>query len=494
MIDLTDHLEALKERGELLTVNEPVEPGLEMAALAAMSNRTGAQAIHFKKIAGYPEGYSIAANLFSGPGHYYEYKRTMWGRFAIGLGIDPKMDYESLINAINDRSDNPILPVKVSTGPCKEVIQRGDEVDLFKFPFPFLHKEDGGNYGFGTLITKDPESDWQNWGLYRFMIVGRDRIVADFLSEPSFSTDTKAIYQKYARENKPMPFAIVLGGAPAITIAAAMKLPAGVGEVDCAGGLNLDPINLVDAETSGLLVPGDAEIVIEGEVIPGEMVEEGPYGSIKGYSSRVMRPVMKVSAITHRKELILPIIVDGTKCNDTQVIISLTESARLLRRAKADTELPLRWVQIPPDFNLGLCICSLRNVYHGTGFGFAHDIFSITNLFDKVIITDHDIYPTSLDTVISDWIQKGNPDWGEHFIPGYPPAVMPYYGEIVPGEGTARYYIEAYWPSWYKDEEKPTALTWENCYPKEIQDRVLQRWREEFRFPVEPRPLPKGQR
>ena len=492
MIDIRDHLEALKKNGELLTINKETDWNLEAAGLAAMSARAGAQAIHFTKVAGYPAGYTLAANLLAGPGHYYwPQKRWMWSRIATGLELDPKIEYEGLIGTINDRYTHKILPVKVTTAPCKENVEVGDEVNVLKFPFPILHKEDGGRYGTGVLITKDIESDWQNWGAYRFMILGRNRLVADFLSEPCLSRDTRAIYEKYCAVNRPMPFAIALGGAPAIMLAAAMRLPSGESEAEVAGGLNLDPINLVKAETSDILVPGDAEIIIEGVVDPGEMVEEGPYGAIKGYTKPVSRPVMKVTAITHRKNPILPVIVDGTNGNDTQAIISITESAHIMRELQADG-LPVRWVQIPVDWNLSIAVAAILNPIQGMAFIVARRIFLASNLFDKLIIVDFDVHPRSLFMVVIDWHTKVHPIRDQHVIPDYRPAVMPNYGEKVPGEGTSRLYIDACYPAWWKPEEKPVALTWESCFPEELRNKVIKRWKEEFRFPIEPHVMPWG--
>ena len=491
MIDLREHLEVLGEKGELLHIKEEVDWDLKAAALAAMANRSGTQAIHFTKVEEYPEGYSLAANILSGPGHHYPYKRTMWGRIAIALGIDPKIDYESLIGILIDRYHHPIMPVKVSAAPCKEEVHVGDEVNLFEFPFPVIHKEDGGRYGTaGILMVKDPESDWQNWGVYRVMVVDRHLLVADFLSEPSLSKDTKAIYRKYVALKRPMPFAIAIGGAPAILIAAAMRLPSGVSEAEYAGGLNLDPINLVKAETSEILVPGDAEIVIEGEVSVTEMVEEGPYGTIKGYSKRCSRPLMEVTAISHKKSPVLPFIVDGTKVSDTQAIISITESARLSRMCWEEGQQPLRWLQIPPDWNLGICVASIHNPMHGMGFRLARYIFGITNLFDKLVIVDSDIYPTQLTSVLMDWGHKCHPLRGQHVMNGYPPAVMPNYGEIQPGKGAPRMYIDTCWPAYWKPEDRPTPISFEHSFPDDLQERVLKRWKEEFRIPVESQVFP----
>lgn len=489
MIDLKDFLEELEDRGELLSVEEEMDCNLDIAALAAMSNRTGGQAAHFKKVRGYPEEYSIAVNLLSGPGHNYPHKRTTWGRMAIAMEMDPDVEYESMIASIMDRYDNPIMPMKVSTGPCQEVVYTGDDVDLLKFPFPHLHSEDGGRYGMGALLCKDPDSEWQNMGFYRFMIKGHNKIVADFLTEPALSSDTKLIYDRYRNKGEAMPIAFVLGGAPAMVIAAAMKLPPGQSELALAGGLNLDPINLVKAQTSDLLVPGDAEMIIEGQLLPTEMVEEGPYGSIKGYTSAVQRPLIKVTAITHCKNPIIPIIVDGTKVSDTQSIISMTESARLMKACQGE-QLPVRWVQIPADWNLGIAMAAIFNMANGMAFRVARLLSFSSNLFDKTFIVDSDLHPTSLDNALNDLVHKCHPIRGEHIMHGFPPAMMPNYGEEKPGEGFPRAYYDLCWPAWWKPEEKATAITFESVFPDDIKERVLKRWKEEFKIPLEPKVFP----
>lgn len=496
MNDLRDFLAELQDKGELLVLKEEIDPHLEAAALASMSCRSGAQAIHFSNVKGYAPDYSLAANLFTGPGnhYYFYYKRALWGRIAIALGLDPKIEYETLIPTINDRLSNPILPVKVTTAPCKEIVHRGQDVDLFKLPFPYLHQEDGGRYGMGVLIVKDLESDWQNWGVYKFMIAGNNHLAADFLSEPRLSRDSGAIYKKYATLHKSMPFTIALGGSPSIMLAAASKLPSGMSEVEYAGGLNLDPINVVKAETSNLLVPGDAEIIIEGEIIPDEVVEEGPYGSIKGYSDRHTRPLMKVTAITHRKEPIMPFVVDGTKVSDTQSIIAITESARIWRKCVEEMQFPIKWVQIPPDWNLGICVVAFTTMVHGLSFRIAHYIFSISNLFDKILFVDADVYAAAAYTFTVDWYQKSHPIKDYHIIENFPPAVMPNYREREPGKGTPRLYIDATWPAWYKAEEKPIPVSFETSFPREMREKVLKRWKEELHFPVEPFTAPEGQR
>lgn len=164
MLDLREHIKMLDEKSDILVVKEEVNWQLDAAAFSAMGNRTGAQAIWFKNVVGYP-GMTLAANLLSGPGEIMDHDRKLWDRLAIALGLDPGIGYGDLIKTINDRTDRPIRPVELSTGPCKEVVLDGDDADVLRFPIPFLHQDDGGRYGTsGVVVTKDPDSVWQNWG------------------------------------------------------------------------------------------------------------------------------------------------------------------------------------------------------------------------------------------------------------------------------------------------------------------------------------------
>jgi 4-hydroxy-3-polyprenylbenzoate decarboxylase len=151
---------------------------------------------------------------------------------------------------------------------------------------------------------------------------------------------------------------------------------------------------------------------------------------------------------------------------------------------------PLRWFQIPPDWNLGIGVACAFNASQGIVQRLSHYVFGISNLFDKLIIVDSDIYPTQLATAVGDMINKAHPLRDYRVIPeGFPPAVMPYYGELEPGKGTPRTYIDACFPAWWTPEERPSILGWENTFPKEIKDKVIKRWKE-LNIPVEPFVLP----
>lgn len=325
-------------------------------------------------------------------------------------------------------------------------------------------------------------------GVYRWMVVSSRRLILNF--ESGLSEHFKAIYKKYADAKKPMPIAIVLGGAPAVLLAAASKAKAGISEAQVAGGFNLDPIALIKAEKSELMVPTHAEIVIEGEILPGDMGKEGPFGSIGGYTKPCMQPAMTVTAITHRKDPIFPFIVDGSKPSDTQVIVSILESARLTKIVTQQYMYPLVWCSIPVDFGLGLCIASYRNVFYGCAGQISRLIFSKTNLFDKILLVDGDVEPGFANMCLKDWMTKANPAERDRTVvlQGYPPTVFNRYvtEEEMRKIGAGRVFIDTAWPAHWEKDEKPIATALETVYPKDVVDKVVANWKE-YGFDTEPK-------
>jgi len=168
--DLREFMDALKEKDLLVEYKDPVHWNLEAGALCAMSNRVGGPALHFKGVKGYPNA-SIVGSLFSGPNNLVMKRQKTWSRMAVAMDLDPRIPYEDFMEELITRSENTITPMEVTTGSCKEVVQEGEDVDIFSLPIPFLHKSDGGRYGtMSSVVVKDPETGWQNILLRAFWI------------------------------------------------------------------------------------------------------------------------------------------------------------------------------------------------------------------------------------------------------------------------------------------------------------------------------------
>lgn len=338
---------------------------------------------------------------------------------------------------------------------------------------------------------KDPESDWHDWSVSRWMPVGPNTLVAGF---ERGGNDAQQIINKYFAEGKPAPFAIAVGGPPAIVMAATMTMPERISEVDVAGGLNLDPIRLTQAETGDFLVPADAEVVIEGEFIPGKTAEEGPYGAFMGYTKREQQPVGVVKAMTRRQDTTLPVVVEGTYACDTEWLISIFESAKLLQVCTRKTMLPVKWISVIPDFGLGICIISVRNYHPGVAFAVARWVFVHSNLFDKIIFVDDDLEAVSLQALGNRLANRTHPTRAIHRLEGFPATSLQWYvtkEEMDKGVGAGRVYIDTCWPAHWTPEDKPTANCHELVWPKEIRSRIASKWKE-YGFKENILELPEG--
>jgi len=296
--DLRNFVEELKKAGELVEVDREVDWNYEISAFEVMSAQVGGPALLFNNVKG-SKGAQVLVGHFAGT------LRKPHRRIAIALGMDPEVDFLTFFQEFNRQSLNMLKPIEVATGPCKEVIKMGNEVNLLEWPFLYHAIGDGGKYILSNAtIIKDPDSEWTNVGDYSIGVYSRSRLVIT----PYAHSNWVLIYTtKYEMRNNPMPIAIALGGDPAYTLAAGIMAPPGISEADLAGGLRGTPMELVRAETSDLLVPADAEMIIEGEVRPYERLPEGPKIEAFGFSvgPRQPRYAVRVHCITHRSNPIL---------------------------------------------------------------------------------------------------------------------------------------------------------------------------------------------
>src|SRR3990170_3698448 len=286
--DLRAFMKKLEEEGELVRVKEQVDWNEEAGAIVRRSSELGAPAVFFENVKDYPDRY-LAGGLMSAI-----------RRVAIAMDLPASTPPSAIMAEYIRRTQEPIKPVVVETGPCKENILLGDKVDLWALPTPFIHAGDGGRYlcTWHAVIFKDPDSDWVNWGMYRAMIHEKDKLgILIQQNQHIFQ-----IFRKYEARNQPMEVAIAIGLEPMSTFAACTFFPPNVNEAEMVGAMRGKPIELVRCETVDLQVPATAEIVLEGKVLPGVRRDEGPFGEYTGYraSDRGARPVVEVSAITHR--------------------------------------------------------------------------------------------------------------------------------------------------------------------------------------------------
>jgi len=223
---------------------------------------------------------------------------------------------------------NPIPPVAVTAAPCQEVVITGDELrrpggGLAALPVPVSTPGfDAAPYLTATLcITRDPDSGIQNMGMYRAALKATDRLAVRMVARPSGGAGGYYHWLKYNGRREPMPIAIVIGCAPVVMFTGPQKLALDADEIAVAGGLAGAPIRMVRCRTVDLVVPADAEIVIEGLIDPEKLEPEAPFGESNGYVAlEAYNMPMQVTAITRKRAPVFTSIISQVTPSESSVI------------------------------------------------------------------------------------------------------------------------------------------------------------------------------
>ena len=303
------------------------------------------------------------------------------GRSRLAAAIHAKP--EEMQRAYLRAMEKPIPPKVVSQAPTKEVILTGDRIDLYKLPQILHHQEDAGAYITAAIsFAKDPNSDTWNCAYNRLMIKDRDTTsihltLAKHLWE----------FQRAAEgQGKPLAVAFAVGVHPAIALGCLA-----IGSIDederaIMGGLLGEPLELVKCETSDLLVPADAEMIIEGEILPDERTPEGPFGEFTGYSlGERQREVLKVRAITHRRDAIFQDITVG---HLDHLMLSTTPIEANLYRAVRAMVPTVKAVRVPAPFT---CYVSIEQRISGQAKNAILAVLGADLYMKRVVVVDHDV-------------------------------------------------------------------------------------------------------
>lgn len=293
MSSLRTFLDSLPET-EILRLTEPTELDYIPTALVwELEKRKKFPVIYMEKPLGFDM--PVVANLFADR-----------GRIARMAGVGSAAEFNG---AWLRAETNPIPPVIVASGPVQQVIMTGEEVDAGLLPISRHFKADAGRYiGSGILVCKDPDTGVRNLSYQRLHLRGQNRFGASLHSRGHIWDH---LLRCQAR-GKNLEVAIVLGAHPAVHLAAGAKVAMEVDELDIAGGLLGQPVELVKCQTIDVEVPANAEIVLEGEILADVYEDEGPYGEYTGYSTyRSTRNVFVVKAITRRQNPIYLDVIPG---------------------------------------------------------------------------------------------------------------------------------------------------------------------------------------
>jgi len=293
--DFRSFIDLLEEQGELDRIAREVEPKQELAGV--MSKIEGLRrAYFFEQVTG--AKFPVVGGLYN-----------KLERFGMALGHDFSTPFtpEEFDARIEAAKANPVGPKTVDSGPVKEVVISGADVNLADLPVATFFELDSGPFITAAVgIARDPESGIQNIGVYRTLIIGRNL----FVINASSLSDLRRIYASWEARDEPMPIALALGVVPAMQIAGACKLAPNECEFEVAGGLQGAPIDLVRCEDSDLLVPANAEFIIEGTVDFSNRVSN-LLGEFAGQYGPETAPVTTVNTITHRRNPVFYSILAG---------------------------------------------------------------------------------------------------------------------------------------------------------------------------------------
>ena len=285
MMDLREFLKVLEEEHELQKIKVEVDPKHELGAICKIHNeRPNSPALLFENLKGHT--IPVVGQLLASD-----------RRVALALGLSQ----ENVFNETVQRASNPIAPKLVFKGASQDVVFEGADVDLTKLPLCTNNPRDGGPYiTAGHVIIKDPEYG-MNLSIYRMMLVSKNEVTLRFTPGHD-GYDFMKNAEK--RGQKKFEVAVCIGVPPAVYVASQFEPRIGVYELDIAGGLVGEPVEVVKCRTIDLEVPALAEIVLEGELtIPAKTGDEGPFGEFCGYTTAQVpnERIMTVKAVTHRK-------------------------------------------------------------------------------------------------------------------------------------------------------------------------------------------------
>lgn len=407
--DLREFIDFLEKRGELKRITAEVDPNLEMTEICDRTLRAGGPALLFEN----PKGFDIPVlgNLFGTP-----------ERVAMGMGkesLSAMREVGELLAFLKEPEPpkgmkdlwekrhqfKPILnmPAKVvKKAPCQAIVIEGEEVDLGKLPIQTCWPGDAGPLiTWPLVITRGPEKERQNLGIYRQQVIGKNKLIMRWLSHRGGALDFRD--WQLAHPGEPFPIAVALGADPATILGAVTPVPDSLSEYAFAGLLRGEKTEVVKCMGSDLQVPASAEFILEGFIYPDEMADEGPFGDHTGYYNEVDQfPVFTVERITHRKDPIYHSTYTGRPPDEPAILgVALNEVFVPILQKQfpeiTDFYLP------PEGCSYRMAVVTMKKQYPGHAKRVMMGVWSFLRQFmytKFVIVTDDDINARDWNDVI----------------------------------------------------------------------------------------------
>ena len=398
--DLRDFIDALEKAGELKRITTEVDPCLELTEICDRTLKRQGPALLFEN----PTGHSIPVlgNLFGTP-----------RRVAMAMGQDdvgalrdvgkllaflkepePPAGWKDLLEkAPKFKNALYLSPKEVKNPACQEFVIEEDDVDLTSLPIQTCWPEDAGPLvTWPLVITRGPNKERQNLGIYRMQLLGKNKLIMRWLAHRGGALDFREWQQQHPGE--PFPVSVAIGADPATILATVTPVPDTLSEYGFAGLLRGGKTEVAKSLSNDLQVPASAEFVLEGHIAPDEVAPEGPFGDHTGYYNEVESfPVFTVTRITHRKDPAYHSTYTGRPPDEPAILgVALNEVFVPILQKQfpeiVDFYLP------PEGCSYRMAVVSMKKQYAGHAKRVMMGIWSFLRQFmytKFIIVTDDDV-------------------------------------------------------------------------------------------------------
>ena len=331
--DLHEHIAELRRHGLLLEIDREINKDTEMHPLVRWQFRGGIPEEERKAF--------LFSNIVDSKGRKYEIPVLVCGLagnkaiYRLGMRCELKDLKNTWIRAIN----NPIEPRLVDSAPCQDLVfsgadlLNGDGLDAIPVPISTPGWDNAPYFSSSHFITKDPRTGIQNMGNYRGMVKAPNRLGMNPSTE--LRTGGYMHWLEWKRLGKPMPVAVVIGAPPVVSFTAVQKVPESTDELAVSGGLAGAPLNVTRCATVDLVVPAEAEIVVEGYVSTELLEPEAPFGESHGHVNlQEYNAYLDVTAITRRRNAVMTSWVSQVTPSESSTIKRPAYEARQIEHLR----------------------------------------------------------------------------------------------------------------------------------------------------------------
>lgn len=468
--DLREYIEKLDALGRLTRVKTEVDPELEVAEVLrrAVSTKLG-KAILFENVKG--SEMRVLGNAF-GSEELLRLALGVQSFSEIGEKIDALLNTEvprGLVETIRSlpklKEIAGIAPRIVKSGPVKEVVET-DDATLESLPALKVWPRDGGKFiTFPLVVTKDPDSQKVNIGVYRMQLFDKKTTAMHWQMHRS----SALAFKQLEKQGKRIEVAVVIGADPATIFTAVAPVPDAFDEYLFTGFLRGKGLDLVKCETVDLEVPAKAEIVLEGYVNPGEYRLEGPFGDHTGYyTPQDNYPVFHLTALTRRIDPVYLTTVVGKPIQEDAFLASaagavFSSPLKLLLPELVDIYLP------PEGVFTNLAIVSIKKRYPGHAKKVMMALWGMPQLMflKMIVVFDDDVNIRNLSEVIWAMTTRTDPARDTVIIPNAVTdtldhaSPLPNFGSKMGIDATKKWKEEGYnreWPEVVETDDKTKRL------------------------------------